>query len=147
MSLISLPYTFTAGTTIASAQVNADFAAIVNVVNGNLDSTNFSTVLVNSNFASNHGHVTISGGLILQWGNPTGVAFDNSAVTAVTFDIAFPNNVLNIQLTVNQNTQNVGHAGAVSAYANTPTATGFNLTALGGSSGQTGSIYYFAVGY
>lgn len=145
MSLISKPYTFSAGTTIASAQVNADFDAIISVVNGNLDATNFSTVFTSTNFATK-GHVTFPGGLILQWASPPSVAFDNSAVTAVVFDIPFPSNAFGVQLTVSQNTQNAGHAGAVDAYYNTLTTTGFNLTALGGSNGQTGTVTYWAWG-
>lgn len=146
MSLISKPYTFSAGTTIASAQVNADFDAIISVVNGNLDSTNFSTIFTSLN-TSTKGHATLSGGFILQWGSPSSVAFDNTAVTAVTFDIAFPNACLGVQLTVSQNTQVAGHSGLVGAYYSSATINGFNLTAEGGSSGQTGTVTYWAWGY
>lgn len=44
MSDISLPHSFSAATTIISAQVNANFAAITSVVNGSLDDTNFTTL-------------------------------------------------------------------------------------------------------
>src|ERR1700738_2167158 len=43
MSLITLPNTFSAGTTAIASQVNANFVAISNVVNGNLDQTNLGT--------------------------------------------------------------------------------------------------------
>jgi hypothetical protein len=41
-SAITIPYTFTSGTTIVSAQVNANFSTIAGVVNGNLDNSNLS---------------------------------------------------------------------------------------------------------
>lgn len=40
MSLVTKPYVFVAGATIASVQVNADFDTLYSVVNGNLDNTN-----------------------------------------------------------------------------------------------------------
>lgn len=40
MSTASIPYTFSPGTIIASAQVNADFSTIYGLVNGNIDNTN-----------------------------------------------------------------------------------------------------------
>jgi hypothetical protein len=43
MSLISLPYSFTAGQTIYSAQVNLNFSTVYGAVNGQLDSTNISS--------------------------------------------------------------------------------------------------------
>lgn len=40
MSIITKPYTFTASTTIVSAQVNSNFDTLYTEVNGNLDNTN-----------------------------------------------------------------------------------------------------------
>lgn len=146
MSLISIPYTFQPGTTIASAQVNANFAAITGVVNGNLDGSNFSSVFTHVNFSSK-GSATLAGGLILNWASPNTVAFDNSAVTTVTFDTAFPNAVLSINCQVQLNTQGA-NPNMVSAFVSgAPTTTGFSLTAMGGKGGETGTVFYLAIGY
>lgn len=42
MSILTFTYTFTAGTTAQSSQVNANFTSVATVVNGNLDNTNLS---------------------------------------------------------------------------------------------------------
>jgi hypothetical protein len=144
VSLIVLPYTFVAGTTIASAQVNADFQSILNVVNGNLDSTNFSTIFSSLNL-STKGHATFPGGFIMQWGATQGVAFDNSATSTPTFDIAFPNNCFGVVTQVNENTQN--NPAAVTSFPSGETTSGFNLNALGGQAGATGTIFWLAIGY
>lgn len=148
MSIVTLPYIFQPGTTIASAQVNADFAALTNAINGNLDGTNLSTVFSSLNLAVK-GHGTFPGGLIIQWGAPGSVAFDNSGAQAVTFDIPFPTAVLGIVTGVSENT--LTKAALVSAFTNVvgvanPLA-GFNLTAMGGAAGATGTIFWFAWGY
>jgi hypothetical protein len=43
VSLITIPYTFVAGTEAISAQVNANFSEIATVVNGELDNTNINS--------------------------------------------------------------------------------------------------------
>lgn len=42
MSILTFTYTFTAGTTAQSSQVNANFTSVATVVNGNLDNSNLS---------------------------------------------------------------------------------------------------------
>jgi hypothetical protein len=150
MSLITMPFTFVPGTTISSSQVNANFAAITNVVNGNLDGTNFSTVFTSLNLAKT-GHGTLPGGLIFQWGSPSTVPFDNSANLLVTYDIPFVNQVFGIYTGVRENTQAQATAAAISAATNITgianPLTQFNLTAMGGSAGSTGTIFWLAIGY
>jgi hypothetical protein len=150
MSLITIPFVFVPGTTISSSQVNADFAAITNVVNGNLDGTNFSTIFSSLNLVAK-GHATFPGGLIIQWGSPSSVPFDNSANLLVTYDIPFPNAVLAIATGVRENTQQAGTAAAISVATNVTgislPLTQVNITAQGGASGSTGTIFWIAVGY
>lgn len=43
MATLSIPNSFSAGTTILSSAVNANFTAISNIINGNIDNTNFGT--------------------------------------------------------------------------------------------------------
>jgi hypothetical protein len=146
MSLVTVPYVFQPGTTIASAQVNANFAAITGVINGGLDGTNFSSVFTALNKSAN-GSGTIAGGLIFNWASPDTVPFDNSSSLAVTFDTPFPNAVLCIELTVQENTLGA-HPNAVAAYvAGAPTLTNFALTAMGGNAGQVGTVFVLAIGY
>jgi hypothetical protein len=145
MSIINLPYTFQPGTTIASAQVNADFAAILAVVNGNLDGTNFSTIFTSLNLSTTKGHGTFAGGLIVQWGAPTGIAADNSSPSTQTFDIAFPNNVIAVWCQIPINTQN--RAQLVAAYPNNATTTNFVLNAMGGPAGTTVQVDWIAIGW
>lgn len=144
MSLISTPYIFQPGTTIASAQVNANFAAIVGVVNGNLDGSNFSTVATSFK-SSATGHITFAGGFTMEWGTPVNVPTDNASPVAITFDIGFPNACLGVFTTVLENTSN--KPNLIGSYAYGVTATGFNLAALGGPSGGTVAINYLAIGY
>jgi hypothetical protein len=148
MSLITIPYVFQPGTTIASAQVNADFAAITSVVNGNLDGTNFATIFSSLNL-SRSGHATFPGGLIVQWANPSAVPYDNSAALAVTYDIPFVNMVFAVVATANLNTISTPSAITCSAYGTGGPSglTGFNLTASGGKAGVTGSVFWIAIGY
>jgi hypothetical protein len=151
MSLITIPFVFVPGTPISSSQVNADFAAITNVVNGNLDGTNFSTVFTSLSLSNNKGHATFPGGLIVQWGSPNSVAFDNSAASVITYDIPFVNQVFGIYTGVSENTQNAATAAAISVATNTNgislPLTQFNLTASGGAAGKTGQIFWLATGY
>ena len=148
MSLISIPYIFQPGTTIASAQVNADFAAIVGVVNGNLDGTNFSSVFTHLN-TSTKGSATFAGGLTFNWASPATVPFDNSAVYSATFDTPFPTACLGVFCQVTENTQNQNHAYTVTTYIipSSVTTTGFNMTAMGAPNGTVGTINWFAFGY
>jgi len=49
MGLITIPDTFTGGTTILASEVNANFAAITAVVNGSIDSANLANSAVGQN--------------------------------------------------------------------------------------------------
>lgn len=145
MSIINLPYTFQPGTTIASAQVNADFAAILNVVNGNLDGTNFSTIFTSLNLSTAKGHGTFSGGLILQWASIAALAADNSSPSTQTYDIPFPNNVIGVWCQVDLNTQN--RAQLIAAYPNNPGLANFTINAMGGPAGSAVQVFWIALGW
>lgn len=71
MSSIIIPFTFTPDTEIFSSQVNANYVAITNVVNGGLD---------NSNIASNAGIVLSKLSL-----NPGGAAFNRTTTANQTW--------------------------------------------------------------
>lgn len=145
MSLISIPYTFVAGTTIASAQVNADFQAIVNVVNGGIDGSNLSTVFTTLTEATSAGTAAWAGGFMLNWGAPAPVAFDNSAPLTQTFKTPFPTACVGVWCQIPQNTQT--QAQLVVAYPNSITLTNFVLNAMGGVLNRTGTVFWLAIGY
>jgi hypothetical protein len=145
LSIVSIPYIFQAGTTIASAQVNADFASITNVINGNIDSTNLATVFSSSNLSASKGHVTFAGGLILQWVQQAAVLADNSTPATVTWDITYPSACVAAWCQVAENTQTSPQA--ITAYTNNVSNASFVLNALGGTPGKTVTINIWSIGF
>jgi len=86
--------------------------------------------------ASANGYTYLAGGLILQWGN-----FNPNISTVVTFPIAFPANVFNIQLT--------GSASNNSTFRNgvaTGTLTNTGFTWQGTVDSHWTPIYYMVIG-
>ena len=88
------------------------------------------------------GYLKLPGGLILQWGKTPTVADEQTA--EIMFPIAFPNAVLNIQLTENVKTthaQFVSHVAALNA-----TLSKFTFW-VNSSLATSTSAYWFAIGY
>lgn len=152
MSDISYPNVFAANTLAQSAQVNANFNAVSNIVNGLLDSTNINPSLgINislltgiSAVLANPGSLTLPGGLILKWGTVS-CPGDGSTSEAVTFGVPFPNAIFVVLPTI----QNVFQSNpqGITAQYDTPAVTGFNATALGASSATDVTVAYLALGY
>jgi hypothetical protein len=84
------------------------------------------------------GTTTLPNGLIMKWG--TGAVF--SGVGSVTYDVAFPNATLNVQLTI---------ATGIGATTQDALIVGAAVTAAGfpayGNAASTLSFFWFAVGY
>ena len=88
------------------------------------------------------GYLKLPGGLILQWGKTPTVVDEQTA--EIMFPIAFPNAVLNIQLTENVKTthaQFVSHVAALNA-----TLSKFTFW-VNSSLATSTSAYWFAIGY
>lgn len=91
-----------------------------------------------SSLAAN-GYQKLPSGLIVQWGLYTTAGTTNSA--AISYPIAFPNNVLNVVATHESSV-----SGSIYAVAtNTQTASSFKLIASGGSGGAY--VRWIAIGY
>ncbi len=90
--------------------------------------------VIAGNNASN-GYVKLSNGLILQWGHTSG------NTSSIIFPIAFPTNVLNVQISFTDLTGGVGYAGSFSS--------SINKSKNGFSYGITEPIgrFWFAIGY
>jgi hypothetical protein len=132
----SVPYQFSPGETAASAQVNANFQAIVHFLNSG----------GGGSFVPETGYIILPGGLIVQWGVATGVAADGSAATPVTFDLQFPNALLGKPICGVSNPYQTD-PWAVGLATDTEIATGFNVNAFGAPVDSTVSVGYLAVGY
>ncbi len=133
----SVPYTFSPGQTISSAQVDANFAAIVAALNSG----------GGGSFTPSTGYVILPGGLIAQWGIATGVAADGAAATPVTFDYTFPTGLLGKPICGISNPYQTDPWSLSAPQTDTETASGFNVNVAGGPVGSTVTIGYWAVGY
>lgn len=97
MALVTIPYSFTPGTTIVSAQVNANFAAAFNELNGNLDSTNIASVAESKVVFSGTGHAH-SGGV---GGAPVQDVIGANIASAATLAITTDGNAFTVTGTTN----------------------------------------------
>lgn len=91
---------------------------------------------------ASNGYCTLPGGLIMQWGVTPAIATDTT--TPVTFPVAFPHACFNVQGTCD-------YVGNVSSdcIAQVTAITRTGLTMMrdsGGGAGQTGVVYWFAIG-
>lgn len=88
---------------------------------------------------SGNGYQKLPGGLIIQWGLYTTAVTTNSA--AISYPIAFPNNVLNMVATHESSASDSVYAVAT----NTQTASSFKLIVSGGSG--VAYVRWIALGY
>lgn len=130
----SVPYpNFQPDTTIVSAQVNANFAAIVAALNSG----------GGGSFVPAGGYVILPGGLTIQWGTVS-VKVDGSADAPVAFSIPFPNALL-AKPYCGISESNPWALGAPKT--NTETANGFNVRCTGGPAAATTTVGWLAIGY
>ncbi len=132
MANVVIPFVFSSGTLIQSAQVNSDFTALANYANGG-----------NGSFAAN-GYAYMPGGLLLQWASVNSVDFDGAALTAVTFPIAFPTACFVVIPSIKNVYQT--NPWAMTIQFDTPTVTGFNVNVAGAPATSTGTIQYISLG-
>uniref|UniRef100_E6QP78 Putative tail fiber protein gp53-like C-terminal domain-containing protein n=1 Tax=mine drainage metagenome TaxID=410659 RepID=E6QP78_9ZZZZ len=133
MSLVTIPFVFQPNTTIASSQVNQNFAALANYINGGTGV-----------FAAN-GYVVLPGGIYLQWGTLAGVAADGSAQATVTFPVAFPTSAFQVVPAIDNAYQ--ANPWALGAPQTTALGlTSFAVNVEGGPAASTVTIRYFAIG-
>lgn len=81
--VVALPYNLVNGNNADATQVDADFSAITNYLNGASGVSDFASP----------GYLVLPGGLILQWGTQA-AAGDGSAAASITFPIAFTTSAL-----------------------------------------------------
>lgn len=87
---------------------------------------------------SSNGYTFLPGGILMEWGNFTAT---NISTKAVTFPLAFPNNVFNVQVTYVVSDSSTIRNGVESG---TISKTGF--TWIGTSTSSLVSVYWTAVG-
>ena len=100
------------------------------------DGTNFRFPGLSRQSIAADGYLVLPGGVIMQWGD---VVFSATNTAAVTFPLAFPTAVLNVQTSYAQ-----AAGGSVVASVASPTTSGFTFN-LSASSSSTG--FWFAVGH
>jgi hypothetical protein len=107
---------------------------------GRITSANnaFSFTGSNQDIVGTDGYQKLPGGLIMQWGSFVG---STTGTTFVTFPIAFPTAILNIQVStkVQGDTGGIDYASAIS---NGPSSTGVTFSTRDGV-----TVYWFAIGY
>ena len=150
MSLLTIPYSFTAGTLIQSAQVNTDFSAVAGIINGNIDTTNIGPAGINiskivaAGTAAASGYVVLPNGIYLQWATVSSVAADGSAATAVTFPVSFPTACFVVIPAIKNAYQT--NAWELTVQFDTPSKTGCNVNVAGSPASSTVAVTYIAIG-
>jgi hypothetical protein len=91
----------------------------------------------NTYLAATNGYTTLPGGLIFQWGYQA----SSGGVVNVTLPIVFPNNVFNIQATMNRNSSNVDVIYAITP----PTMAAFSVIQFRDTSSGN-PFYWTAIG-
>jgi hypothetical protein len=133
MAVVTIPYSFVPNTVIASAQVNANFNALVAYINTNSGSS-----------IAASGFIILPGALYVQWATATGVAYDGSSASAVSFPTAFPTACFGV-IPIPKNVYQT-NAWQLSSQFDTPTTSGCNINVSGAPPGTTGSVFYVAIG-
>lgn len=90
MATLTIPNTFTSGTTISSSEMNANFAAIAAAVNGNIDTTNIANEAVTLAKLSTSLQASIAAiatNTAAISSNDTDIATNASAITALDTDL------------------------------------------------------------
>lgn len=116
--------------------------------NGTASSPSWSSLSGLSDFDKSldaNGYQKLPGGLILQWGFVgNGTAGNAGSSATVTFPIAFPSAVVNVQLAVVEN----DNSGATCARSNAISTTGFTWRTFAGASASSADrVYWLAIGY
>lgn len=96
-----------------------------------------------------NGYTQLESGLILQWGFENNLSSDfpyTGQSRLVTFPVAFPNAIVNIQITAKQLLGNPD-GNALAAVPFDFTNSLMYIAVLGGQTTQTNDIYWFAMGY
>lgn len=133
----SVPYPdFLPDTPIVSAQMNANFAAVVAALNSG----------GGGSFTPSQGYVILPGGLTIQWGTVT-VAADGSAPGVVTYAIPFPTALLGKPWCGISNPYATNPWALGAPQTNTESTTGFNVVVVGGPPSQTVTVGYMVLGY
>lgn len=94
------------------------------------------------------GYSQMESGLLFQWGTAVGVNADYAVIGSawpVVFPVTFPFGLVNIQLTVF--CPGSPTTSALEAVVYLPTLAGFDILVFGGTSAQTTSVAWFAIGY
>jgi hypothetical protein len=92
---------------------------------------------------STNGYQIMPGGLIMQWGLRVGSLDDTNAT--VNFPITFPNNCLNVQVTL-KDSNNAGSSASASASVQIINSSSFRIYGAGISLSPEG-YYWQAIGY
>jgi hypothetical protein len=153
VSLLTVPFgNFVAGSTIVSAQVNANNAAIV-AWSTNIDTLNIGAAGISisklvgtaATLATGNDSIALPGGAILKWGKVTGVLADGSSTVTINFTSAFPNNLLSCGVFVSNNFQ-TNPWGLAAPQTNTEGVGGFKFDVAGAPAASIVNCFWFAVG-
>lgn len=137
MANFSVPFpNFQPNTTIASAQVNANFAALVNALNAGGGSV----------LTPNGGYVILPGGLTIQWGFAT-ITADGSGAVNVVFPLQFPTALLGKPICGISNNYPLNPWAVGAPQTNAETQSGFSVYAQGAPAGKTVTVAWIALGY
>jgi hypothetical protein len=145
MPLITLPYTFVPDTTADATQVNSNFATIVNLLNGLLDTENIATILEGDSVLTQNGQAVLPGGLILRWGLLTGVYVDGSTPVQVIYSTAYTLFAAG-PFFAPFNTNFAANPWGLSPQLQAASEDGFTVYLIGGPAGQTASLFWFTIG-
>lgn len=152
MPFVVIPNVLAADELIASAGLNANFNALANTINGNIDTTNINAtdginISVLTGFSAVlavPGQLTLPGGLILQWGTVS-CPGNGAASEAVVFTNPFPTGIFVVMVSVDNAYQ--ANPQKIGAQYDTPTITGFNATAYGASTSAAITVAWVALGH
>lgn len=126
--------------TVTATTFSGSGSSLTNVVK-TINSTSGDITLSSlDDFAKSYGasgYQKVPGGFIIQWG--TSNTLNNGGTQAITFPIAFPTALRQVQRSQNRST---GYTGGSESYITTSSTTGFTLAHRGFDT-YTGSMSYF----
>lgn len=158
MSLVSLPYpNLVNGTVADGSQVTSNFTALLNGINGGIDTTNIGPAGIDASklvaaaavLASppNAGSLPLIAGVTFKWGTIPNVAWDGSAATPVTFTSLTPNIGAFSSVNFGVILQPLNDTGYLLAYSpSASSTTGFTINVTGAPPGTTGSVFWISFG-
>jgi len=109
---VTVPNTFTPGTSISASAMNANFTALLSAINSMQTTIATqaaqiaalqSTSNLDSSLASPNGYLNLHGGLALQWGTASASSAGHGTLTTITFPTGFANAVVYANATPNFN--------------------------------------------